>query len=166
MPPRRRTSSRRPQSRYAWTHVITDPANVTANGQASVDLLSNSVLAETTGATIIRVVGNLWLLPGDAENSSELTYGLAMVGNDAAVAGAIPDPSTDVSFPWMHWARLIMGEASTLTPGGHALNIHLDIKAKRKVRDSLMELRFILDNDDGTHTFQFALGLRVLLKLP
>ena len=105
-------------------------------------------------------------MPGDAQNASEGVFGLGVIGNDAGVASAFPDPSTDVTFPWMHWQRFVVGDPSTNELAtGEAVRWNVDVKAQRRLRDSLAELRFVVDNDDGTHTFQFSIGFRTLLKL-
>ena len=168
MPRRYSTSrrSRRPKKDYSWSHIVTDPANVTAGGQASVDLLQNFDVSQTRrGSLVERIVGKLYVWPGDASNITEATVGLAMIEADAEAASAIPDPLTDTSFPWMHWERFLLGTQATgeLSTGEPEI-IDMDMKPKRVIRDPQMSLDLIIENDDGTHTFLFALGLRILIS--
>ena len=146
--------------------MITDPANVNPAGQASVDLLQN-VTATNRGQplTVVRMIGKVHIWPGDASNISEGVFGFIDVEADAELASAIPDPATDTAAKWMHWDRFLLGtQATGELSMGESTVFALDIKAQRRLRASGDTVDFIIDNDDGTHTFLFALGLRILLR--
>jgi len=117
------------------------------------------------GSTITRIIGNLWIRPGDASSETEGTFGIHMVEQDAEAASAIPDPLSDTTASWMHWQRFLLGTQATGELGrGEYHKFELDIKAQRKMVKRGDSLNLILENDDGTHTFTFALGLRILIK--
>ncbi len=160
----------------AWTHAFLDPSNLGPGGQARVNLLQNaqnptSIIENRDdiirrGSTITRVVGSLWVRPADASSVSEGVFGLAMVESDAEAASAVPDPTDDTAFPWMHWERFVVGsEATGELATGDWIHFKLDIKAQRKMKSRRDALNLIMNNDDGTHSFSFALGLRVLIRM-
>ncbi len=165
--PRRSTRSTRGRQRpTAWHHAILQPTNVTSNGQASVDLLAGVSLSLIERATLVRTVGTVMIRPADASSQTFAAFGLAYVQNDAGVAGALPDPATDVTFLWLHWQTAQVGsEATGELATGQFMHFQLDIRAKRRMRDVLGELRFIIDNLDGTNSLSFAFGLRLLFQL-
>ena len=144
---------------------MTDPATVTAGGQASVDLMQNALEFQLQrGTTLIRTVGDIWVRPGDASAETEGVFGIHLIEPDAENASAIPDPLSDTGAGWLHWERFLVGSQATgeLATGAY-VKFHLDIKAKRTFRMESMSVDFIIENDDGMQTFTFALGLRMLL---
>ncbi len=151
-----------------WTHIITDPANVTSGGQASVDLLQNarSVAADSIarGNTIKRILGDVYIWPGDASNISEGTMGITKTEADAEAASATADPAFDTLARWNWWKRFLVGtQATGELSTGEASVFHLDLKMNLKIFNRADAVNFIVDNDDGTQTFLFALGLRILI---
>ena len=151
-----------------WTHVITDPANVTAGGQASVDLLQNArtVAADSIarGNTIKRIIGDVYVWPGDASNITEAVMGITKTEADAEAASATADPGTDTLARWLYWKRFLLGTQATgeLSTGEPSV-FNLDLKMNVRINNRADALNLILDNDDGTHTYLFALGLRILI---
>ncbi len=152
-----------------WTHVVSDPANVDPAGQASVDLLQNArAVAEDSiarGNIIKRVVGTVWIRPGAAQNTTEGVMGLIRTEADAEAASAVADPLSDTLARWLYWNRFVVGSQATgQAPTGQFERWELDLKMNLRINNRADALNFILENDDGTQSFTFALGLRVLMQ--
>jgi len=169
MPRPRRRSSRGRRPTYLWTHSVSDPATVTAGGQASLDVLQNvrSVAPEaiSRGNSIRRVLGSLYVRPGDASSETEGVVGLTYTEGDAEAASAVADPVSDTLARWLWWKRFILGTQATGELGlGDYKEFEFDLKMNLKLTDRTGALNFILENDDGTHTFTFAMGVRILIQ--
>ena len=168
MPRRSSMSRRKPRRNYDWTHLVTDSVNVAANGLVSSDLFTNFAFSQLQGNSIVeRIIGTVYLYPATFTDTGEALVAVGLIENDAAAAGAFPRPLLDVDFPWMFWKRVSLGGIIG-TAVGHfpAFTLELDIKAKRKIKSPLDELRIFIENDDGTFTFQMAMGLRILVSRP
>ncbi len=151
-----------------WTHVITDPASVSGGGQASVDLLQNArtVAADSIarGNIIKRVLGTIWIRPG-SDSEVEGVMGIIKTEADAEAASATADPATDTLARWLYWKRFILGSEAT----GELATLdyrpfELDLKMHVRITNRADALNLVLDNDDPTFTFVFALGLRILMQ--
>ena len=167
--PRQRSGyARSPRRKTIWIGGISDPANVNPAGQASISLLQNKPTDfNVHGSTVTRILGTVQVWPGDASNITEGVMGIGVVEEDAEAAGSLPDPSTQTGWPWMWWQGFAVGtQATGELSTGESTMFHLDIKAQRRLFNTLAELEFIIDNDDATHTFLFQIRFRVLLKLP
>jgi len=162
----RRRYSSAPRRKTAWMGGQTDPAVVAAQAQSFVnmtetleDLTENPIGRQ--GLTLIRIVGSLRINSTHATNSVEASFGFIMVDGDAESTGSVPDPKTDFSAPWLHWDRRVF-----LPPSDSGQHIALDIRVARKFTGNNNDLVLVLDNDDATESFEFALGFRCLFKLP
>ena len=169
MPARRRSYSRSPRTRrrYAWETSIFDPEIVTIGNQAYGGLLAvpavNTIEAlSSQGQTVLRCIGSLRINSTHATDSVEWAAGITMVGPDAFAAGNLPDPVTDSNEKWMWWMARVSPPPGA---GGTAIQIDLDVKAKRR-RASGDEMAFIIDNHDSAQQLEFALSVRVLVQLP
>ena len=152
-----------------WTHVVSDPSNVNPGGQASVDLLQNarSVAADSIarGNIIKRIVGTYMIRPGAASSGTEGVVAIILTEADAEAASAVADPLTDTLAPWRYWNRFMTGTgASSATPTGEWRYFALDLKMNLRIKNRADALNIIFENDDGTQSFSFALGLRVLMQ--
>ena len=151
-----------------WTHIITDPAVVLPGGQASVDLLQNARTvapdAIGRGNTIKRILGDVWIRPGAAGSETEGVMGITKTEADAEAASATADPAFNTLARWLYWKRFIVGTEATDELGIGALRqFNMDLKMNVQIFNRADALNLILDNDDGTHAFIFALGLRILI---
>ncbi len=164
--PRRRYTRSAPRRPMGWTHVISDPATVTAGGQSSIDLLQNvGNLLTTRGSVIKRILGTIWIRPGDASQETEGVMGIVYTEADAEAVSAVPDPAFDTQAPWRYWKRFVLGTQATGELGkGAYTEFNLDLKTNIRMRNVADALNLIMDNDDGTHTFTFAVGIRILVQ--
>jgi len=147
-----------------WFNAITDPATVAAGASAVVDLavgyrdVAGGVGRK--GCTLTRIIGTVRVNSTDASLSAEGTFGFVKYREDAGLAN-VPFPSSDDDAPWLYWKRRVFLPASD--SGQH---IELDVKSQRKFNESDDNLLFVIQNDDATQSLEFALGLRMLWKLP
>ena len=149
--------------------MISDPSSVAPGGQASIDMLQNarSVAADSIarGNVVKRVLGTLWVRPSDASSTTEAVGGIIMTEADAEAASAVADPAFDTLARWLWWKRMILGTQATGELGtGEYLRFELDLKMNARIFNRGDALNFILQNDDGTHSFTFALGMRLLIQ--
>ena len=162
---RSRSSGGRPRRRTMWFNGFIDPATVAAGAQAFTDLMIQAPTGEgrigRAGLTLIRTMGWLRVDSSDASLSAEWTAGIAVVDQDAALGSALPDPSSDATFPWVWWMRGV-----SLPAAGPTAWLNIDVKSMRRFRDNGAQLHFIMDNDDATQSLEYAFGLRLLYKLP
>ena len=103
------------------------------------------------------MIGELHLSTGFVD---ELGYmGITVITNDALVATAYPDPSTDSSHPWYYWAAMQLSETNVTR------NKEFDIRSARVVRPHF-RLVFIFDGDSSNNgALSFDLSLRLLWQL-
>ncbi len=155
--------------RYQWTHVVSDPSNVNPGGQASVDLLQNarSVAPDSIarGNIVKRVVGTYMVRPANVSATTEGVVGLIRTEGDAEAASAVADPFSDTLARWLYWNRFIVGTlATSAVPTGEWRYFDLDLKMNMRINNRADALNMIFENDDGTQSFSFALGLRILMQ--
>ena len=161
-----RINRRAPRRRTKWEFFTSDPANVNPAGVAAHNLLSAFTDADREGATIARVIGDVFFWPGDASNITEATVGVVPILEEQSNAGAFPEPATDGQVKWMFWKRVMLGTQATGELGtGDVFRLAIDIKVKRRVPGGRDTLQLLAENDDPTHTFLVAVGVRVLLQL-
>ncbi len=93
--------------------------------------------------TVMRMLGEYILTPDaapSAQDACTMLVGIAVVSLDAqqAGSGSMPDPSSDVGYPWLYWAAhdFFFVDAS-LDSGRAASSIRrsFDIRSMRKVAD-------------------------------
>ena len=144
---------------------MSDPANVNPAGVASHDLTSLLSAEEMGQATLLRIVGQAIIIPGDASAVTEGVLAITQVGGEAALAGAFPEPANDSDERWWWWHRFLVGTGATGELGtGEATVIPFDIRPNRRIRER-DEIVLLAENDDGTHTFLVAVGARTLIRL-
>ena len=145
---------------------MSDPANVNPAGLAASSLLSGFSVADLEGATLVRMVGNVRIWPGDASNISEGIMGIIGLPKETSDAGAYPEPLTDSGSRWMWWKRFLVGTQATGELGtGLGVDFDLDVKLNFRLPGVQGGVHLLVENDDGTHTFLFAVGIRSLIRL-
>ena len=97
-------------------------------------------LAFTEAATIVRCRGDVVISLDSPTDGQELsvTFGLGVISTDAFAAGAasVPDPATDVGYPWLFWKSvdLQMFLANNNQSNEASLRFAVDTKAMRKMK--------------------------------
>ncbi len=151
-----------------WNAILASSTNLAANGTAS-----GAGLTPGTSATVLRMIGEYVVgarLAPTAVDSAVISLGIAVVSNDAFIAGAasLPDPGGDPEFPWLFWASHMLFFPTTSADPSTALSSvrrSFDIRSMRKMKPSetlvsVIEYGNIIGNPD----IQINMGAtRVLL---
>jgi len=136
------TTARR---RRTWTDQFIDE-NTTSGALDEDQLISEAQLVEISkGATLVRMIGNLTVIPTATVNDSTdvmiYSMGIGLVSTDV-ISGSI-DVSSEADTPmsgWLWRVRELVFEANT-----DVLRINFDIRAQRKLMYG--EPRIFMAND-------------------
>ncbi len=166
---RSRTRSRptgRSRARTAWIVDTTDPSTVVAGTISVVNLMTELLDALESplwrqGLTLLRTFLDLRVNSTDASLSTEYAGGLIMADGDAVAATVVPTPLIDGDAPWLWWERRVALPASDSQQ-----NRKIDVRAKRRMSGNDNALLYVIHNDDPTQSLEFALGARMLIRLP
>jgi len=157
------TSQRRPTK---WFTTLRQHQALADNSQITFDLLADMSFAIRENSTVTRIIAKVWAENDTSDNPKVLDWGIVFVDADAVVAGAFPDADDeDERVDWLVRDRLfcVLG---TQTRGG-AGHSALDLRAQRKYRSELDQLRVIFDLDlNGTGGVFISFIFRVLMKTP
>jgi len=149
-----------------WFSTIAHAQNVTSGGQANVSLLSLMDVSVVKGSTITRIILQFILQAQTAATLGRLNYGIVLVSQDAAAAGAFPD--ADITADQADW--LVRGQetvlASDANDGSQLVRVYRDLRAQRVIRSADDELHFIIDQNASGMNTVFDLFTRVLVRLP
>ena len=145
--PGRRTRGRRrgPRRQAEWFDTFIN--ETTASGQQDVQDLSSPIAQdEKKGMTIVRIIIDLTTLLVTAGTGGLLSYGIALVSNEAAAAIAYPDADDedDMGRGWLWRARRVVS-ASNLNDVSMNSRLVYDIRAKRRFSSEDDGLYFIMD---------------------
>jgi len=114
--------------------------------------------------TVVRMMGHglFCFDPTDvvAEDIASLSVGIGVVSTDAAGVGAsaLPDPQSELSYPWLYWASFDLFALSSVTSEWAAsaaaqVRWSFDIKSQRKLApQQSLALIFELSNGAGNPT--------------
>ena len=149
-----------------WFSTFADAQTVTAGGQSNNSLLSLVDSADMKGATITRMIVQLVLASGAADQIGRVKWGIVVVSEDAAVAAAFPeaDFASDQADWLVRGAELV--RQSDVDDGSQHVRVFRDLRAQRVIRSADDQLHFIIDKDSTTGTVNYDLFTRVLLRMP
>ena len=108
------------------------------------------------GFTVVRMFGDLVYRNVTGSQELQIAFGVAVMTVDALVAGAVPDPNTDL-VDWYYHKRLYGFRANI-----EAVSNPFEIRTARKIRGEDRTLGFVLDNI-GANTLNFSFNFRLLL---
>ena len=147
--PRRRRSSRGPRRQAEWFDRIVNVNSIGTGTTQVVNLDGNMDVAMKKGATVVRIILDLMAFALTAGTGTVLSVAIAMIEQDASVAGAIPDPEDDDEQPgWLYrTARPVV--TSVLNDSSQATRVAVDLHSKRKYRGEDFALQMILENHAG-----------------
>ena len=133
---------------------------------AIVELTDLFTTQEKQGAVHLRTIGQLTVWQADENDIVEGTAGVSLISREADLASAFPEPVTDAGVPWMWWHPLTFGGIIGTAVGQFpSFRIDIDIKVKRRFPRGEDGIHLMVENGDGTFTFQFAVQTRTLLQL-
>ena len=144
---RRRTRSTQRARRAAEWYDAHIDYTAAASTQTAIDLGTLIAADEKKGMTVVRMLMDLSYRMSAVGTAIILDEGIAMVHNDAFVAGALPDPNdTDEQAGWLWRKRTrVQSEAITVSRQGTVL----DLRSKRKFPSEDHVLLYISNTDSG-----------------
>jgi len=150
----------------AWFTTIANAQTVTTGGQSANALLTNLDLELHKGATVTRMIVQLFLLANTIDILGRIQWGIVLVNRDAADVVVFPDPG--VANDRADW--LVRGAESLLmsdiNDGSQAVRVSRDLRAQRMLRDRQATLQFVIDQGASGMTVTYDLFVRVLIRLP
>ena len=156
--------------RTAWEDTIID-RDVANAGQASQQVMSTVTADEMRGSTLTRLIGELGLYSNTVAGAygvQAATIGIATLDEDAFVAGAVPDPSSETDEPprgWVYWTQCLVSQNGVGTT--IAIRCMFDLHSQRRMDGSVLVV--VVDSISVIGT-SFSIGVngivRTLLLLP
>jgi len=146
------------------------PALVGAGDSLALGVLDVENSPTTVEGTVLRIRGSVTVsksvLNDDASNSSvAVAFGIGFVTDEAAAAGAVPNPATASGAAWDGWMFIRSSTQSPVDVEGTVM----DVKAMRKWGGG-MSMVFVAgqasDNASGSLGNSVSAQLRVLFLLP
>jgi len=166
---------RAPRRETQWgSFVSTAPQNVPANSDLLFSRFTAAILAANTGTplTVVRVRGMFYVETDQIAASEDQlgAVGIAVVSEQAAVAGvaSIPSPVANADWDgWLYWQPILQGNVF-LTGAGFSnrtgFQYVIDNKAMRKIEDN-ESLVTVVGNSHATAGFDITFAKRTLFKL-
>ena len=130
-----RSFSRGPKKRTIWENLSIEHVHPAAAIAVRTDISPEPMASAQLGsAKILRTIGKLtWNLPVVTIELQQVALGIAVVTNDAFVAGAIPDPiSGDFQQSYYYWTSF--GNVLVSGTGPCSESESFDIRSKRVLR--------------------------------
>ena len=148
-----------------WFTTINAHQAIPINGQITDDLLEDMSASQTEGATVTRILLQLWARPDTINVSKMLSWGIVALDGEAVSAGAFPEADDeDERVDWLVRGAL---HASTAVLFENTSYVERDLRAQRMLRDEFKKLRIIFDVDGvaAGGLFMFYM-VRVLMRMP
>jgi len=150
-----------------WFTTLRQLQALADNSQITFDLLTDLAASQTEGATITRILIEMWVRNDIVLEDKTMDWGIVLVAGAAASAGGFPDADIeDERVDWlgrgrMHAITTVIGDGASL---GH---MERDLRAQRVIRDEFEQLRLILDVDaNGTGGLFVTFITRILVRMP
>ena len=124
----------------SWNGAVVDLATVDVSAISFATIVSEAILEEYPTPTIVRIRGHMLCIADTTMTSGAfgmIAIGIILVTRAALVAGAVPDPITDVGSEWMWYHTSTIGETTSSSVIGREIVIdrfEVDTKAMRKVK--------------------------------
>ena len=150
-----------------WFTTLRTLQALADNTQLTFPLLADLSASQTQGATITRILIELWIANDITNNAKTMDWGIVLLAGEAVTAGGIPDAQDeDERVDWMGRGRMhvITNNISVMPNFAH---MERDLRAQRIIRDEFQELRLITNLDaNGTGGVFLTIFTRVLVKMP
>jgi len=151
-----------------WFTSITPSTTLLSGAQTSIQLFNATIHGPRfiKGATVLRTLVDMKIQATAVAQQVGLFYGLAVVNEDARIAGALPeaDDSADRA-DWMLRGRLSTIQAS-LSDASQWDTVRQDIRSGRTLHSEEDGLLMILDAETSGFTLSFNAFIRILMLMP
>ena len=147
---RRRTSaraSRGPRRAVRWIDTIVNLTNAGVGAQNVTSLLTNLRDQERKGATLLRMIIDLWLVAQTVGTGSLISLGTIQVTDDAVAAGSVPDPADTADEAAWRWRTHMPTFTAVLNEQQSTARVQVDLRGKMTLR--AVDNDFILVTDSG-----------------
>ncbi len=147
-----------------WFDIVDEgDESIASGGQVAKDLLGALASDLKKGATITRVLLDLWIAPDTVAQITHTSYGLVLENIDQASAGGHPD--ADVNSDQADWLlrNRSRNTAAAISDSSQLFHRTYDLKAQRVLRSEQMSLYLIVDQSSGGGIVMFY-STRVLIK--
>ena len=130
-----------------WFTTLQGHQALASGGQTSFELLAGLEKGDAKGATITRIIFDMWLLPDTINVVKLMDYGMMFLNEDAVTAGGFPDidiESERVDFVYRGRAMACANALNLPNPAGI---VHKDLRAQRICRSEEDQFRLVCDLD-------------------
>ena len=153
-----------------WHGITAGEIHLVGTGTQIVGAFSG---VATTPYTVLRMLGEYIIVPTSAPTAADavlISSAIGVVSDDAVAVGAtaMPDPLSDVEYPWLYWASHPFHFSSTSvdpSQAGGSVRVKFDMKSMRKIkpRESLVWVFEYFDVAGTPPMSVFAGDLRFLV---
>jgi len=150
-----------------WFTTLRGHQALATGSQLTFDLLVDMSASQTQGATVTRILFDLYSRNDGITQPKVMDWGIVLMAGEAASAGAFPEADDeDERVDWMGRGRM-MSTMSSLGDGAALGRVSRDLRAQRVIRDEFQQLRLILDLDAvAAGGILVTFITRVLVKMP
>ena len=149
-----------------WFQTHADAQTVTSGGQSANELLSALTVDQRKGATITRMILQLWFRADTIDSICRVKWGIVSISEDANTASAFPD--ADSALDLADW--LIRGAEVVLTSdvndGSQAVRVFRDVRSQRILRGATDQTHFVVDQATSGTSVTYDVYSRILVLLP
>ena len=156
---------RGPRRRTEWFDLTVNQT-VAAGDQNSNDLTINMADVEKKGATLVRTLVQLYCAAVTVGTGSVLSLGIAMLNEDAAAAGSIPEADSDTDKPGWVFRTVVPVFTDTANRFANLTVIKEDLRSRRRFQGSSDQIELILDNFAGSSAINVDGLIRLLIMKP
>ena len=130
-----------------WFTTLWAQQALAANNQITFDLLDDLSVTQTQGATIQRMLIDIWLRNDTIQGEKAFDWGIVLVSGEAQAAGVFPDPDVeDERVDWLGRGRMSVYTNALFVQPPHSY-MHRDLRAQRMFRNEFQQLRLICNLD-------------------
>ena len=146
---------------------------LTAQTQTTINLLQNTSLGSLAGHTITRTLLTLDIYPAEDEavnQSAHISYGLLVVHQDTATAGAFPDTDgVPDAAPWLlRDGTVVIKFQGGVLDSREVVRVQYDLSGQRVLRTEQESMYLIFGNESPIDLMdcQYDMNSRILLLAP
>ena len=161
-----------PRRLTAWDDTMFNNSLADEN-QDIQELMTDVSDDQKRGCTLIRSLVHMQYMagiPGAVSGISLVTFGIALVSDDAFAASIVPDTEQQADFPVLGWIfrdRVTVFDETLATGPIPPADVRLDLRSQRKLdRSSLVWIAIAQGRDGTAFNIQQTGIVRCLYKLP